>query len=325
MGGQTHHEVELVTIEQRSKQLRWDRHFTGLALYHAKLSKDPSTQVGSVIIGPDREILSAGFNGFPRGIADTAERLNDRDTKLKLAVARAHGYTGDMKDLTEAQATGIAKQAYWDVLELDAIGALSSSVANKLFDMGFLMGIGMAGLMLQRASGRRKSRGSTCVSTRWERTYHEAQHSKNSVVHPDWFYRGVCHGAQCFCRRGTCVPGGLFMFLAGTYAEAFSWRCHWRRQLMDNEKLTDQPERPPGQMPVDSSHVWTVDSEAVRDMTDERLRPGAGARQPHRRAAGGAQSDPRAAHPQRAEPGDHRTHEAQPSARRAGALPGGVN
>ncbi len=40
---------------------------------------------------------------------------------------------------------------------------------------------------------------------------------------------------------------------------------------MDNEKLTDQPERPPGQMPVDGSHVWTVDSEAVRDMTDERL------------------------------------------------------
>lgn len=65
---------------------RWDRHFLGLALYHSKLSKDPSTRVGSVIVGPDREILSAGFNGFSRGIADTAERLNDRDTKLKLMV-----------------------------------------------------------------------------------------------------------------------------------------------------------------------------------------------------------------------------------------------
>jgi dCMP deaminase len=65
---------------------RWDKHFCGLALYHAKLSKDPSTKVGSVIVGHDREILSAGFNGFPRGIADTQERLHDRDTKLKLVV-----------------------------------------------------------------------------------------------------------------------------------------------------------------------------------------------------------------------------------------------
>ena len=67
------------------------------------------------------------------------------------AVARAHGFTGDMKDLTVGQATTIAKQAYWDPLKLDDLGALSAPVAAKLFDMGFLMGIGMAGLMFQRA------------------------------------------------------------------------------------------------------------------------------------------------------------------------------
>jgi dCMP deaminase len=65
---------------------RWDDHFLGIALTCAKMSKDPSTQVGVVIVGPDREIRSTGFNGFPRGIADTDERLNDRDTKLKLVV-----------------------------------------------------------------------------------------------------------------------------------------------------------------------------------------------------------------------------------------------
>lgn len=65
---------------------RWDRHFLALALQHASMSKDPSTQVGAVIVGPDREILSAGFNGFPRGIADTPERLNDRTKKLQLIV-----------------------------------------------------------------------------------------------------------------------------------------------------------------------------------------------------------------------------------------------
>ena len=80
---------------------RWDRHFLGLSLYHSKLSKDPNTKVGSVIIGPDRELLSAGFNGFPRGIADTPERLNDRDTKLKLVVH------AEMNALLAAARTGM--------------------------------------------------------------------------------------------------------------------------------------------------------------------------------------------------------------------------
>lgn len=83
---------------------RWDRHFLGLALYHSKLSKDPSTRVGSVIIGPDRELLSAGFNGLPRGIADTPERLNDRDTKLKLIVH------AEMNALLAAARTGMKLQ-----------------------------------------------------------------------------------------------------------------------------------------------------------------------------------------------------------------------
>lgn len=80
---------------------RWDRHFLGLALYHSRLSKDPSTRVGSVIVGPDREILSAGFNGFPRGIADTPERLGDRETKLQLVVH------AEMNALLAAARTGM--------------------------------------------------------------------------------------------------------------------------------------------------------------------------------------------------------------------------
>jgi len=65
---------------------RWDRHFLRLCLNIAEMSKDPRTIVGAVIVGPDREIRSTGFNGFPRGIRDSAERLNDRDEKLKLIV-----------------------------------------------------------------------------------------------------------------------------------------------------------------------------------------------------------------------------------------------
>jgi len=72
-----------------------------MALYHSQLSKDPRTRVGSIITGPDREILSAGFNGFPRGIADTDERLADQQTALKLMVH------AEMNALLAAARTGM--------------------------------------------------------------------------------------------------------------------------------------------------------------------------------------------------------------------------
>jgi dCMP deaminase len=65
---------------------RWDRHFLARCVLNARMSKDPRTQVGAIIVGPHREQRADGFNGFPRGIADTFERLNDRDMKMKLIV-----------------------------------------------------------------------------------------------------------------------------------------------------------------------------------------------------------------------------------------------
>lgn len=58
----------------------------GLAEHIAMWSKDPNTGVGAVIVRPDRTVASLGFNGFPRRIADTAERLHNRDEKLSLVI-----------------------------------------------------------------------------------------------------------------------------------------------------------------------------------------------------------------------------------------------
>lgn len=63
---------------------KWDQRFVALARHIANWSKDPSTKVGCVVVGPDREIRSTGFNGFPRGIEDTAKRLNSRELKYPL-------------------------------------------------------------------------------------------------------------------------------------------------------------------------------------------------------------------------------------------------
>jgi dCMP deaminase len=62
----------------------WDSRFLQLAQHIAGWSKDPSTKVGCVVVGPDREIRSTGFNGFPRGIEDNPQRLENRDTKYPL-------------------------------------------------------------------------------------------------------------------------------------------------------------------------------------------------------------------------------------------------
>ena len=49
-------------------------------------SKDPSTQVGAVTVGHKNEVLSQGFNGFPRGINDNKERYHDKKVKHSLVV-----------------------------------------------------------------------------------------------------------------------------------------------------------------------------------------------------------------------------------------------
>ena len=63
---------------------KWDQRFLNLAEHISGWSKDPSTKVGCVVVGEDREIRSTGFNGFPRGIADDSDRLSDREKKYPL-------------------------------------------------------------------------------------------------------------------------------------------------------------------------------------------------------------------------------------------------
>ncbi len=62
----------------------WNERFLNLAIHISNWSKDPSTKVGCVVVGPDREIRSTGFNGLPRGIEDNSDRLNNREIKYPM-------------------------------------------------------------------------------------------------------------------------------------------------------------------------------------------------------------------------------------------------
>ena len=63
-----------------------DRRYLARAREEARSSKDPSTQVGAVIVRDDGTVASAGYNGFPRGVQDSPERYADREFKLQAVV-----------------------------------------------------------------------------------------------------------------------------------------------------------------------------------------------------------------------------------------------
>ncbi len=53
---------------------KWNYRFMGLAIHISTWSKDTSTKVGCIVVGPDKEIRSQGYNGFPRGVDETKKR-----------------------------------------------------------------------------------------------------------------------------------------------------------------------------------------------------------------------------------------------------------
>ena len=67
-------------------KLKWDKRYIDMAKLVASWSKDPSTQCGAVIVNADNEIISVGFNGFPKGVADTDQRLNNRELKYAITL-----------------------------------------------------------------------------------------------------------------------------------------------------------------------------------------------------------------------------------------------
>lgn len=64
----------------------WDKRFLELAADVSSWSKDPSTKVGAVLVNDQNIVVGMGYNGFPRGVKDDPERLNNRELKYKMVV-----------------------------------------------------------------------------------------------------------------------------------------------------------------------------------------------------------------------------------------------
>ena len=91
--------VNIMGIDPEKK---WDVRYIELAYKVSEWSKDPSTKIGCVVVGDKGQVLAQGYNGFPRGIEDSAERLDNRETKLKYVVH------GEMNAIYNACYNGIS-------------------------------------------------------------------------------------------------------------------------------------------------------------------------------------------------------------------------
>lgn len=61
--------------------MNWDEYYLSMLDMIAAKSKDEATKVGVIIVGPDNEIRSTGFNSFPRHINDNLPERQQRPAK----------------------------------------------------------------------------------------------------------------------------------------------------------------------------------------------------------------------------------------------------
>lgn len=82
--------------------MNWNEYFLNIAEQVKEKSKDRNTKIGSVIIGPDNEIVSTGYNSFPRGINDHIEERQQRPEKYYWMVH------GEMNSILNAARIGVS-------------------------------------------------------------------------------------------------------------------------------------------------------------------------------------------------------------------------
>lgn len=70
----------------RKPMNKLDKRFCDLAEFVSKCSKDQKAKVGAVVFSKRGGDISIGYNGFPLGVEDSADRLGNTKIKLELVV-----------------------------------------------------------------------------------------------------------------------------------------------------------------------------------------------------------------------------------------------
>ena len=63
--------------------MNWDTYYMNMCEAVSLRSKDQSTKLGCVIVGPDKFVRATGYNSFPTGIRDNDPARQERPEKYK--------------------------------------------------------------------------------------------------------------------------------------------------------------------------------------------------------------------------------------------------
>lgn len=170
----------------------------------------PLAQIGKNLKEPFEAALAhtlaieGGYSDHP---SDTGGKTNWGITE---AVARRHGYTGDMKALPKMTAVSIYRKDYWDSLSLDYVAAHSRAVALEMFDTGVNMGPGIAAQFLQRALNGLNAQGAHYADIKVD-----GQIGAATLRALDGYFakRGAA-GGEVLRRALDCLQGARYVALA---------------------------------------------------------------------------------------------------------------
>ena len=68
-------------IEEHIPEIKWDDYFMSMVYLVAAKSKDKRTHIGAVVIGPDKEIKTTGYNSFVRRLKDNVPERQEKPEK----------------------------------------------------------------------------------------------------------------------------------------------------------------------------------------------------------------------------------------------------
>ncbi|MCX6747320.1 MAG: deaminase [Candidatus Pacearchaeota archaeon] len=63
--------------------MEWDDYFMSMVYLVSAKSKDERTHIGAVVVGSNKEVVSLGYNGLPRGVNDNIPERQKKPEKDK--------------------------------------------------------------------------------------------------------------------------------------------------------------------------------------------------------------------------------------------------
>ena len=112
---------------------KWHIRFIKLAREVSGWSIDPSTQVGCVLV-KDKRVISTGYNGFPRNISDSFDRLMDREQKYEMTVH------AEVNAITTAALHGVSTEGCTAYVTFNPCSRCAAVFINAGIDSVFVAG-----------------------------------------------------------------------------------------------------------------------------------------------------------------------------------------